>query len=215
MKLYSVEVTGRPIETWPGQLTEDRRRSQFKSTWSATLDLLGRELFHLKAEQIVMQLAVAARDIRRDGFFRADVRPDHPGVILSMNTPYGALSYPCDTFDRWQDNVRAIALALQYLRGVERYGVTKTGQQYTGWAQLPPGRPMAKPMTRDEAAAFVTRWADPHGRIPGLERTLLGGQMIEASYRSAAKNAHPDREGGSTEDFQRLQEAKHVLDGAT
>jgi hypothetical protein len=33
-----------------------------------------------------------------------------------------------------------------------------------------------------------------------------------ALYRDAAKNLHPDA-GGSTEDFQKLQEAKRILDG--
>jgi hypothetical protein len=35
---------------------------------------------------------------------------------------------------------------------------------------------------------------------------------IDRAYRQAAKKLHPDA-GGSTADFQRLQEARRVLDG--
>ena len=35
---------------------------------------------------------------------------------------------------------------------------------------------------------------------------------IDRTYRHAAKRLHPDA-GGSTADFQRLQEAKRLLDG--
>lgn len=42
----------------------------------------------------------------------------------------GHLSYPCDTFTTLQDNLRVIALALEALRMVDRYGVTRRGEQY-------------------------------------------------------------------------------------
>lgn len=47
------------------------------------------------------------------------------------------LSYPCDSCDNWQHNVRSIALALQALRAVDRYGVTRRAEQYRGWGKLP------------------------------------------------------------------------------
>lgn len=215
MKLRNFDVAVRRLESWPGTLLKpgERRSSLFRSKWTDTTQLMDRELWYLSARAVVLQMAVQQSQIRKDETgLLAHVQPEHPGVVLSFNTSRGALSYPCDTFLSWRDNVRAIAKTLENLRAVDRYGVSKHGEQYTGWSQLPPGRPMPKPMTREEAAAFVTRWADPHGRIPGMERTLVAGQMIEASYRSAAKNVHPDA-GGSTEDFQRLQEAKRVLDG--
>ena len=42
------------------------------------------------------------------------------------------------------------------MRKVERYGITKSGQQYTGWKQLGSGTPMpAAEMTVEEAARVV------------------------------------------------------------
>lgn len=96
------------------------------------------------------------------------------------------------------------------------YGVTKRGEQYTGWKQLPGGTPMSAPMTVEAAAKFLAE----HGNQSLIE---LGGwanlarpQYVaerEHAYRAAARRLHPDA-GGNTEDFQRLQEAKRVLDGA-
>lgn len=202
----------RPIQQWPGDHTRDRRHSPFTAKWDKTLTLLDRELSQLGGKQVVIQVALTDRDIRQDGYPRANARPEHPGVIVSLDSAYGPLSYPCDTFYDWKDNLRAVALALESLRAVDRYGVTKRGEQYTGWKQLG-GRPMATSMTHVAAAQCLARCADPEGRIPGLLTALLAGRMVEATYKTAAKNTHPDT-GGSTEEFQRLQEAKRVLEGA-
>ena len=52
-------------------------------------------------------------------------------------------------------------------------------------------------MTPEEARNFL----HVHG---------AGHTTVEAQYRAAAKNLHPDK-GGNTEDFQRLQRAMGVL----
>lgn len=204
----------RPIQHWPGENTRNRRTSNFSASWSSTLSLLDRELSQLGSKNVVIQVALDERDIRLDGYPRATARPAHPGVIVSLDSAYGPLSYPCDTYTSWQDNLRAVALALESLRAVDRYGVTKRGEQYTGWKQLPGGRPMPSAMTRTEAAGFVKKAADPDNRIPSLVKSLLEGRTvsIDVAYKAAARKLHPDA-GGSTEDFQRLQEAKRVLDG--
>lgn len=116
----------RPIQSWPGALTKIRRRAQFKAGYTATLGLLDRELQYLAAKDVVLQVALRDEDIRLDGAPRANAKPaSHPGVILSFDSKHGPLSYPCDTFADWEDNLRAIALSLEHLRAVDRYGVTK------------------------------------------------------------------------------------------
>src|SRR5690606_5164123 len=94
-------------------------------------------------------------DIRLDGLPRANARPGHQGVVLAFDSKYGPLKYATDTFDRWQDNLRAIALGLESLRRVDRYGITKRGEQYTGWRQLPAGGESEPPMGAAAARAFI------------------------------------------------------------
>jgi len=199
----------RPIQQWPGALTRSRRRSPFEAGLSATQDLLTRELRALNAKTVVIQLAIGETDLRNDGLPRASARPEHPGVILSLESPYGPLSYPCDTFTDWQSNLRGIALALEALRKVDRYGVTKNGEQYRGWRQIESGGSTSVA----EAAAFIGEHAD------AIEEAITGMRMgrkdfTETLYRRAAKKLHPDV-GGDPELFRKLQQAKAILDGAS
>lgn len=211
----------RPIEVWPGALTRDRDPSPFRSTWTATLDLLDRELTAVRADNVVVQLAVAESAIRLDGTLRSDRRPpEHPGVILSFEHPKaGAMSYPCDRFDSrpaadaWRENLRAVALGLEALRKVDRYGITSNGQQYTGWKALGSGIPMGaavETMTADEAARLLCDAADYDARtyVP----RLLGGdrEIVDGVWRTASKRHHPDV-GGDPETFRRLTMARNLL----
>ncbi len=190
-----MDFTYRPIERWPTSLTVGRKRSQFNTSYSKTLELLDRELRYLKADHVVFQIALAEADIRRDGKPRADARPAHPGVILAFDSKFGPLSYPCDTFTTWEDNLRAIALALECLRTVDRYGVTRRGEQYQGWQCLT--GPGAK-MTREAAIELLKQFREKDG-------------SLEDAYRNALGKLHPDRNGGDEAPFKRLQEAADVL----
>lgn len=202
----SVPITYRPLVGWRGPFTAERRWSPFKASWSDTTDLLDRELFHLGARDVVLQLALRESDIRQDGLPRANARaPEHPGVAIAFGSRYGALWYQTDVFTDWKANLRAIALGLEALRKVDRYGITKRGEQYAGWKALASSSD-AGPSTAQEAAEVI--------------RTMGGGtaaeilrdrQQYRASYIRAARAAHPDT-GGTTADFQRLQAAKRLLD---
>jgi hypothetical protein len=215
MSFRLMEVRIRPIQSWPGEETQTRKHSPFRATYGTTLAELDVELRALKAKNVVLQLAVRDSDVRLDGGLKSGRRPADPRVILSMDTPHGPLSYPCDTFRDWTDNLRAVVLALNALRAVDRYGVTKHGEQYTGWKQLPGGTPMpAATMTVDQAAAFLAEaTGEPCDAGDFLDSPgVVHGPSVERGYRVAVKRLHPDA-GGSTEDFQRLQQAKRVLDG--
>jgi hypothetical protein len=182
-------VTFRPISNWPGGRTDAPGWSRFKAPWSQTVDLLARELWMLDAERAVLEIAIEERDLRLDGLPRANARATDPGVILSFDSKFGPLRYAVDTYHDWQDNVRAIALAMEALRKVDRYGVTKRGEQYTGWRAIPASTGNGI-YTRDQAEAFVDEY---------------GG-----SFTAAAKNLHPDR-GGSEDAFSRLVAARELL----
>lgn len=210
MERYSGDLLFRPIAQWPGRETEFRPRSPFKAGYQDTIQLLRSELGWLKAKDVVVQLDVAERDIRIDGQLRANVMVRGPRVVLALGSKFGPLTYPCDQFYSWQENLRAIALALYALRAVDRYGVTRRGEQYTGWKQLP-GGPIEVAMMPQQAAEFMASCC-PERNGTTVRDILQHPQCMAAWYRTAAFQTHPDRTGGNDENFKRLQEAKRVLD---
>lgn len=189
-----------PIGAWPGTLTPERRVSGFSASWSSTLETLRRELWYLAAKDERLQIAVPASQFRLDGRPRATASAEHPGVILTLQSRHGALSYPCDTFTRWQDNVRAIALALEALRKVDRYGVTKRGEQYRGFLALEATALPGGFATAEDAVTYLLDLANEHGETVSAERAL----------RRAQRLTHPDR-GGDPADFRRVSLAEAKL----
>lgn len=179
-------VTFRPLDVnaaRPG--VGQTRRSAFKASWSSTVDLLHRELWQLDAKQVVLEIDVREQDFRIDGMPRANTRAASPAIVLTLQSPHGPLRYEVATFDDWQDNVRAVALALEALRAVDRYGVTKRGEQYAGWKALPSGSGAPSPARGRELIA-------EHG-----------------SLRAALMATHPDR-GGDARDFAAVQAAREA-----
>lgn len=193
----------RPLEFWTDPETKPRQPSPFSAPWSTTLDLLGRETSQLGARLVVIQLDVTEGDIRRDGMVLAGAKVGHPGVVVSFESRFGPLRYAADTYSgtsrypAWQSNVRAVALSLEALRAVDRWGASKRGEQYRGWKALPATTGVTFP-SADEAL----RWM----------REMDGGAPADArtTYRRLARKMHPDA-GGTTDDWDRLDAAKLLL----
>jgi hypothetical protein len=122
-------------------------------------------------------------------------------VILSFTAKVGALSYPCDTFTTWQDNVRAIALALEALRKVDRYGVTTHGEQYRGFLALEGATAAPAGFVTGHGAA---EWLNDTFGEPGTVMTC--GELL----RRAKRATHPDL-GGDVAKFQRVSLAEAKL----
>ena len=203
----------RPL-TWTDPETDPRRSSgAFKAKWSDTLAFLADELRHLEAvEPVVIQAGVDEAQIRRDGMPRAGARPSHPGVAISFVSKFGPLRYATDVYEQqwsgampgWQANVRAIYLALVALRAVDRYGVTRRGEQYPGWKALP-----ATASTFANAAG-AEKWMRTYAA--DLLGPVGAGQWngnLAPLYRAMAKVMHPDK-GGPRADWDRLDEARRV-----
>lgn len=207
----STEWRQRPIDEWPGELTKHRTRAPFTAKWHQTQTLLDRELGFLNARSVVMLVALDAKDFRIDGQPRANARANHPGVILSFESKFGPLRYACDTFDDFSDNIRAIALGLEALRKVERYGITKRGEQYKGWSALPPGTVMGLPMSREEAWRVLCDLAERPEEL--AEARWSNADDVKRLYAWAVKLHHPDH-GGDPDLFRRATEARDRLIGA-
>jgi hypothetical protein len=132
----------KPLHQWSGSRTKDdeRKFGAFKVAWLSTLDLLEHELGKLRASHVVIEIEdpEAHKRMRNDGSMTLSDKywPDKAGVVLTFESPKGNISMPCDRYRNWRDNLRAIALSLEALRAVDRYGVTRGNEQYRGWAQL-------------------------------------------------------------------------------
>lgn len=217
----------RPISVWPEGWRESTRDvapwSPFKSTWDNTLKLLDAELNHLDVNEATLQLDTEERNCRADGGLRGDAKVNYHGVILSFDSPlHGRLTYPCNKFDAqrdpWRQNVRAIALGLESLRRVERYGIADRGQQYAGWAAIGTGMAMGaggSSMTVYEAAEII---AQDSIESPLSGRPVFTGDEVLASpvkrraaFRLSSARLHPDN-GGDPAAFDRLVKAKELLE---
>jgi hypothetical protein len=198
-----VELQARPIDKWPREYTKNRKRSQFKAPYGDTMRLLDQELRHLGAKGVVLLMALREQDIRLDGRPKANTSASHPGVILSFETKNGPMRFPCDKFDRWDDNLRAIALSLEALRKMDRYGVTASGEQYTGWKALPP--PASGIHTVSTARATIESVS---GKVDWANATTAA-----AAIRTAIIATHPDS-GGDAEKFKAVAAAAKVIQEA-
>lgn len=180
-----MRVTFRPLSSWPGGEIGRGRTSPFRAAWTTTLVTLQRELAELGAERVVIELGMREADIRLDGWPRANARAAHPGVVVSFESRHGPLRYATAEFDRWEDNVRAVALSLEALRKVDRYGVSRHGEQYRGWRAL----------TAGAGESLVERGRSIIGRHGGV--------------REALRATHPDH-GGDADEFRAVQAAREA-----
>ncbi|WP_431841428.1 hypothetical protein [Calidifontibacter indicus] len=211
-----MRLTTRPLtdRSWVG--TRPRTRSSFTTTWSSTLDLLEREVCSLQRVSTadpVLLMDITEDDLRLDGQVRANARPATSAVALSFESIRGPLMFRCDRYDSkpygsrmelWQHNVRAIALTLEALRAVDRYGATSTGEQYAGWRQI---EAKPDPIATPAYARFVlTELLTQHGHASAADR---GDDVM---VRTARRYAHPDR-GGSRTEWDRVEECARLLLG--
>jgi hypothetical protein len=207
----------RPLGPWLEPVSTDRRGSHlFRAGWQSTLDLLMRETELLDAELVVLQIDVTDGDLRRDGMLRTNARVGFPGVRVAFESAYGPLTYSTDAYEQqysralpgWQANVRAVALALEALRAVDRYGVSGRGEQYRGWTAIT-ARPAE--MTPEQAAEFIAHWAfDARFSAPAI---LNDPVLRDRALKVAAARTHPDRTG-DPDTFARLTAARAILDKA-
>lgn len=207
-----------PLNQWPEKDTEERKKAPFKSPWTNTLTFLNYELDKLSARKVTLSTMHSPEDFRIDGKLRSDTHaPAHPGVVLAFEkfegwddegkqSRYIEMRFPCDTFTYWKDNVRAIVLALEALRKIDRYGV-RSGQQYAGYKALPAG---SVPMSPELAADFIARAAGM-GNVPAIATSIIQNQVFaETVYKTAAKAKHPDK-GGDVEEFKQLESAIRLV----
>lgn len=195
-----------PLDRWPQPDTERREPAPFKARYTDTLELLGREMRGVQATgAVVVQMVLAGgrSAIRLDGLPRTTAKALHPGVRLSFTCRHGDLTYATDRFtsrwsdgEDWHENLRAIALGLEGLRKIDRYGITKTGEQYRGWRQIEDGGAGAAGL-----AAVLT------GAAGLVYDPAAPAEQRDKVYRRALAGASPDRWAGDRTRWDAVEQA--------
>lgn len=117
-------------------------KARFSSSWTDTKSLLEREIESLTGEintEVVLEIAIPEPELKNGDWTQTSLKLTHPGIILSFESAYGPLRYMTDQFTSgpdtpgWHANVRAIALGLEALRKIDRYGISNGGEQYLGF----------------------------------------------------------------------------------
>lgn len=193
-----MNLIARPLVVWPGgRRTRDRRRGPFTVSYYNLRADLDYELAQVEAPHAVLGVFCDERDIRNDGWLRADFRFSDPGVVLNFrHGEAGDLQYPCDTYDDPWQNLRAISLTLTALRAIKRYGVAQHAEQYRGWKAIPSAtKAHLWPTDLPSARAFLERMI---GRsLPAL----VTADDWRSAFRLAMRETHPDRASGNHESF--------------
>jgi hypothetical protein len=204
-----MNIRFKPVQQWPGDPTRERKQATFKATWNKTLDQLASELEHLRADDVLVQGYFRDDQISIAGWPKGGAAPTAPGIILTFVTrKHETFNFPCDNFTDWQDNLRAITLALESLRRIDRYGVTRHNEQYAGWKRLEAAGATSSKFDRRSAAQFLEQITS----VPA-DSILRSATTRDEAVKIARTRMHPDK-GGSQDGFVMVEDARKVLEAA-
>lgn len=175
---------------WPR--SEEPKRAKFQTPFSYARDQLLRELQLLGAEDVVISSNMM---IRQDGLLYAKQRvPDDRGVAVYFNLNGEPQCIPCDKWTQVQDNLQAIRLTVEALRGLERWGAKEmVNAAFRGFKALP-------------SATIVTLYQSRLWYEVLEVQPNASAEVIKAAYRQKLLKHHPDH-GGELAAFNEVQKA--------
>jgi hypothetical protein len=164
---------------WPR--TTARESGRFKTELPSALKALKREVELLGGKGLVLS----------SNYTLGAERPADPGVVAYFDLRNQAIAVPCDRWQVLAHNVHAIALTIEAMRGMERWGAKHMiTAMFKGFKALP-------------ARSGPSCW-----EVRGVPQTASEPEVM-AAWRRKAVDAHPDR-GGSHADMAALNEAKDL-----
>jgi len=174
---------------WPSgwKRSKSRKKSRYGSTFGETRDALMKSLRLLGARYPVISCNIPTR---RDGLpYSAYNEPNDPGIAVYFIMGDQQRVIACDRWVRVKDNLRAVFLACEALRQLERTGASEILERaFLGFVELSSGE------------QTKTCW-----EVLGI-LTTNDQAAISTAYRALAKLAHPDV-GGSEERMKILNRA--------
>lgn len=171
---------------WPNN---DRQSGKFKVTEYTATEELFDNLEHMGATDVVVSS-------NRQPFSRSKANPGDSGVAVYFNRKGKELCIACDKWDRLEHNLRAIGLAAEAMRSIERWGTEDmVDAAFTGYAALPEAGGGI------EMPAAARPWYDVLQVSPDADFDI-----IQAAYKRLLHKVHPDK-GGNNVAFTEVQVA--------
>jgi len=178
---------------WPEGWKREKypERSRFKTGFQDARNKLSAEIARMGGSKVVISTNVP---LRNDGFPRANAPdPKDAGVAVYFKYKGKDMVFACDKYHYTRENIYAIAMTIDALRGIERWGASDMMERaFAGFQGLPAvaSQPWREVLylnsidcpTRDE---------------------------IETAYRMLAKKHHPDL-GGDRDQFERVTQARQA-----
>jgi hypothetical protein len=151
-----------------------------------------RELDLLGARNVLISSDLQTR---ADGLPRASQRqPDDPGVAVYFTLDGEQQCIPCDKWDNVEQNLRAVALTIEALRGLDRWGAKEMVRAaFRGFKALP------------ESVIVTPYTARPWHEVLEVSPTA-SPEVIRAAWKQQLLKHHPDR-GGEQAAFEEVQRA--------
>lgn len=176
--------------SWPR--AKHPQNAQFKVTMAEAVSHLYDELDRLGAKNVVVS---SNMQVRLDGRpYATQKRMDDEGVAVYFTLNNEQQCIPCDKWTTVKDNVRAIGLTVQALRGLDRWGAKEmVNAAFRGFKALP------------ESAIVTPYQSRAWYEVLEVSQTA-SVETIKAAYRSMLLKYHPDH-GGDVNKFHELQKA--------
>lgn len=164
----------------PGNELESAARFK-RMTLSSALNGLREEVRRLGGTDLVLS----------SNYNLTNHSPGQCGVVAYFIYDGRQVAIPCDRWDKIEGNVRAIALTIEAMRGMERWGAKSMIQgMFTGFTAL---NQKTEPSCWD---------------VLGIEAEHTHSEEdVLIAWRRKAKTEHPDK-GGTPEKFEQLNRAK-------
>jgi hypothetical protein len=153
-----------------------------KVTVAGALQSLYEEVRRLGGKNVVLS----------SNYTLGNTNPKESGVVAYFDYDGKNVAMPCDRWNRIEANVRAIALTIEAMRGMERWG--------------------AKHMIRAMFSGFTAlneKTGPSCWDVLGLEPHSQTEHSVNSAYRSKLREAHPDT-GGNADAFRQLTEAREM-----
>lgn len=174
--------TGYPLQWpagWPRTVSYSRERGRFSCTLAAALSNLQKQVELMGGKGLVLSSNCTL----------GDLKPKESGVVAYFTHDGLNIAIPCDRWQTVEANVQAIALTIQAMRGMERWGAKHMIKaMFTGFKALP-------------ESTGKRKWCAVFGCGPNDSV-----DDVLSRFRKLAFENHPDR-GGSHEGMTELNNA--------